>query len=57
MLWTYNTMRNSNAALNAKNKVKKSSVYSYVGTEFLKVNCYFQTILHFAVLLMRLFQQ
>ena len=38
-------------------KVKKSSVYRHVGTEFLKANCYFQTTFHFAGLLMHPFQQ
>jgi hypothetical protein len=42
MLLTYNTMRNANAAQNAMNKVKKSSVHSQIGTEFLKAHCYFQ---------------
>jgi len=42
MLLTYDTMRNENAAQNAMNIVKKASVYSHVGNEFLKSDCYFQ---------------
>jgi hypothetical protein len=51
MLLTYNTMRNENAAQNAMNIVKKTSVYSQVGNEFLKSELLLSTTFHFAGLL------
>jgi hypothetical protein len=35
-------MRNANAAQNFMNEVKKASIYSHGGNEFLKANSYFQ---------------
>jgi len=45
-------MRNENAAPNAMNIVKKASVYSHVGNEFLKSELLLSTTAHFAGLLM-----